>query len=543
MQTIVFVADFFLEQGIGGGAERYNEVLINDLVKSGRCVNKVNSHLLHPHQINEKCYYIVANFMNLSEECKRALKNNRYLIIEHDHKYVSTNDPSKFINMLAPKEHIINQDFFANAEAVCCQSKLHSEVLQKNLLIGNIINLGGNLWSDENLDLLSSLVESPKRRKNAILYSLNKNKGMPYTKKYCEKNNIDYEVIEATDYEAFIKEIAATERLFFFPQWLESFNRVVIECRILGCKITTNKLVGATSEPWFKKYEGVELIHFLKKKKEEIFKVFSSIIDKEPLSFIPPIPLPTVSIITSLYKGGPFIKHFMEEVTSQTIFDKCELLIIDANSPDGEYEVIKQYREKYSNIVYERLDFTPTVQETMNLAIEKSKGDILTLWNIDDSRREDALEVLATNLVIDPAVHLVYADSYQTSKKNEKFNNNSSDGIIYEHSRYTFSKQNMIKCLPGPMPMWKKELNEVGGLFDKSLTFAGDWELWLRCVDKGLKFKKIPEILGLYYFNPSGLSTSKENSTPRLAEEKMLFNKYRHVFGEPMYNKFKGHFQ
>jgi len=543
MQQIVFVADFFLEQGIGGGAERCNEVLIDDFSKNGYAVTKANCHLLRPDQINSNDYYIVANFMNLSEECKVALKKARYLIIEHDHKYVSTNDPSKFVNMLAPFRYIINKDFFANAEAVCCQSKLHSQTLQKNLLINNIVNLGGNLWSDENLDLLESLIDSPKRRKNAIMYSLNKNKGMFYTQEYCKKNHVDFETIKATEYETFIKELAATERLFFFPQWLESFNRVVIEARILGCKLTTNKLIGATSEPWFRKYEGLPLIGFLREKKKEIFNVYTSIINKEPVTFIPHIPLPTISIITSLYKGGKFIEHFMEEVTNQTIFSQCELLILDANSPDNEYDVIKKYCERYPNIVYQRLADTPSVQQTMNLAIEQAKGEILTLWNVDDSRRIDALEVLAKHLVVDPTVHLVYADCYQTSKINESFKNNSGSGILYEHSRCDFSKENMIKCLPGPMPMWKKELNEACGLFDKALTFAGDWELWLRCVSAGLKFKKVPEVLGLYYFNPAGLSTSEEYQSQRFTEEKMIFHKYCHLFGQETYNKYKGYFK
>ena len=56
---------------------------------------------------------------------------------------------------------------------------------------------------------------------------------------------------------------------------------------------------------------------------------------------------PKVSIITSLYKGGDFIKGFLDDIVSQTIFDeKCELIIIDANSPDNEKDIILEYQKK-----------------------------------------------------------------------------------------------------------------------------------------------------------------------------------------------------
>ena len=50
-----------------------------------------------------------------------------------------------------------------------------------------------------------------------------------------------------------------------------------------------------------------------------------------------------VTAIASLYSGGAFISRFMENIVSQSIFKShCELIIIDANSPDNEHEVIKE---------------------------------------------------------------------------------------------------------------------------------------------------------------------------------------------------------
>ena len=139
-------------------------------------------------------------------------------------------------------------------------------------------------------------------------------------------------------------------------------------------------------------------------------------------------------------------------------------------------------------------------------------------------------------------ISLVYGDCLQTTVSNETFEKNSSKNQLYEHSLNKFSKENMIKCLPGPMPMWKLEAHKKVGLFKENYNFANDWDMWLRMVDSGLKFKKISCTLGLYYFNPDGISTSVKNFKNKIREETELFLKFKHIFGERNFNKYKNHF-
>ena len=63
--------------------------------------------------------------MNLSEVSKKIIMSKKYIILEHDHKYVTTNDPSKFVNMIAPSRFIINKIF------VPMFSKLYEEYDKK----------------------------------------------------------------------------------------------------------------------------------------------------------------------------------------------------------------------------------------------------------------------------------------------------------------------------------------------------------------------------------------------------------------------------
>jgi hypothetical protein len=542
---IVFISDFYLEQGINGGAEICNNELLNHIKKKHDLI-KFNSREISYNDIieNKDNFFIVSNFMFLEDKIKNCLLNLKYVIYEHDHKYVSTNDPSKFVDMLVPQKYLINKEFYKNAIAVLCQSKIHSEVLRKNLLIDNIINLGGNLWSENNLNLLESKLNVEKNIKNSILVSQNKNKGTAQAIEYCKKNNIDFYGIHQADYNEFIDKLSKTENLYFFPQWLESFNRVSVEAKILGCKIITNKLIGAASENWFKLYTGKELINFLKEKNNKIIKVFTDIISNNNYQkyFIEKVKIPKVSLITSLYKSEKYLSHFLEEITKQTVFDSCELIIVNCDNNSNVDNLIKSYCKKFKNIKLIKSEKFLNVHESANLAIKNSTGEFLCFANVDDIKAYNSIEILSKSLFFDSNVDLVYGDCFQTNKINDFFYENLENKNLYEHSLYDFHKNNMIKCLPGPMPMWRKNLHDKYGYFDENLKYAGDWDFWLRCVEGGSKFKKIYEVIGLYYQNPEGLSTKLENAVEKKKEERYIFNKYRNVFSDIVYKNYERYF-
>lgn len=49
------------------------------------------------------------------------------------------------------------------------------------------------------------------------------------------------------------------------------------------------------------------------------------------------------------------------------------------------------------------------------------------------------------------------------------------------------------------------------GYFDTSYRSAGDWQMLIRAVGFGCTFKKLDEVLGVFYLNQDGLSHSEDN--------------------------------
>ena len=108
----VLIADFFANEILGGG-EINNEELVFILKDTGHEVKCINSRFVSPSFLEEHsaCNFIIANFVQLSEESKKALLKNKYIIYEHDHKYLIDRNPALFDNFLAPKEAIVNYEF------------------------------------------------------------------------------------------------------------------------------------------------------------------------------------------------------------------------------------------------------------------------------------------------------------------------------------------------------------------------------------------------------------------------------------------------
>lgn len=269
MSKILFIADYFSDQIVGGG-ELNNDVLINKIRLLGHSVKSINSHLVKPINLIDSKNIIVSNFANLSEENKKTLiQNKKYIIYEHDHKYLPNRNPGIYANYIAPKQNIINREFYKNAKIVLCQSKFHADIVRKNLELDNIVSLGGNLWSDNHLNLLEEICKNPYRQsKHAIMLSNTDHKNTYGAINFCEAMNLEYDLIQPSEPSIFLRELGSRSTLVFMPKTPETLSRVVVEARMMGMGTKTTNNIGAIHEPWFSKkgFDLIEYMYFLRNK-------------------------------------------------------------------------------------------------------------------------------------------------------------------------------------------------------------------------------------------------------------------------------------
>lgn len=243
--------------------------------------------------------------------------------------------------------------------------------------------------------------------------------------------------------------------------------------------------------------------------------------------------MPRVSIITSLFKGTEFLQGFMEDIVQQTIFDQCELIIINAASPEREQEeiILAPFLKQYNNIRYFQLDHDPGLFGVWNYGIQLARAPYLTNANIDDRLKFDCYEVHTAYLDEHPEIDLVYSGCYMTSVANETFYNNSSQGKVVWHSMQPFDRiKQLYKWIPyvNNHPMWRKTMHERYGLFNTSYKATGGMEFWVRATLCGnAQYTLIPEIYSLYYYNPTGIST-RPDSLDKI-EKKRVIETFTHL--------------
>jgi glycosyltransferase involved in cell wall biosynthesis len=275
------------------------------------------------------------------------------------------------------------------------------------------------------------------------------------------------------------------------------------DARIVGAGLDTSRFLRLGTEDWVTVSEWRERLD----RAEPVPRATQS---RFPLR--PRTQEVEVSVICSLWRGGNFIERYLDNITSQTIFeDRCELIVIDAASDQGEGEVVRRYQERFpGRIVYHRMPYRAGIYVAWNVGVGLARGRFLTNANLDDLRRQDSLEQQATALDALPYVDLGYQDHVYSADDSVDFERAAHAGVVSDLPHVT--PHVMLKTNPPHNgPMWRADLHDRIGLFDEGYRTAGDYEFWLRAVSQGATFYKLNDPTVLYYFNPEGLSTARNS--------------------------------
>ena len=187
-----------------------------------------------------------------------------------------------------------------------------------------------------------------------------------------------------------------------------------------------------------------------------------------------------VSAIIPLHNGKKFIYECINSLLTQTKV-LHEILIVDDFSTDDGVEFVNKLLAK-QQIKYRIISNQSNHGSAFsrNLAIRKAKGDFLLFMDQDD-----------------------YLDPNFNKEVNQHINNTSSQRIDGLHTSYIIIDENKQKTtevccckisskeflghqfvrnriLSNSGTLVKKSIIEESGLYDESLKFSQDWDLWLR---------------------------------------------------------------
>ena len=216
---------------------------------------------------------------------------------------------------------------------------------------------------------------------------------------------------------------------------------------------------------------------------------------------------PLVSVLMSTFNNEKTLERAIDSVLNQS-YKNIEFLICN----DGSTDNTKQILDKYSNL-YAQIEIINNVNnvgltKSLNLLINKSKGDFIARQDADDysdpARIEEQLKHCSDN-----KFQAVFTRSYNLNK------NSSMQNISYLIP-YKLLVKFRNPFVHGTMLINSKIIKTLGG-YDEDFYFAQDYKLYRDLIDNGIKIKKERKIL--YYLN-----TKNNISNLRKKEQKYYAN-------------------
>ncbi|HQH29579.1 MAG TPA: glycosyltransferase family A protein, partial [Spirochaetota bacterium] len=196
-----------------------------------------------------------------------------------------------------------------------------------------------------------------------------------------------------------------------------------------------------------------------------------------------------VSVVMPVYNRCAEMKKALDSLTSQT-FKNFELIIIDDGSTDNISETLTMYQNTL-NIKYTRVEHTGNLAFLRNLSISMSSGKYIAILDSDDWCHPDRLHIqhkyLENNKDVD-----VLATWVHIINECEKINSHFLEML---YNMKNDRSDIIIKCLNdgccicnSTVMIRRNKFNELGG-YDEKMIICEDFNLWLRALLKGFKFK------------------------------------------------------
>ena len=212
-----------------------------------------------------------------------------------------------------------------------------------------------------------------------------------------------------------------------------------------------------------------------------------------------------VSTITPSYKSEKYLKGFLKNVKQQT-HNNLEIILDHKEPTENEINIVKKFNSKNNNIKHLIVDKVYPIGPSMNKCIENSTGEYLCIWNVDDLRTPNSIEVMAKALDEKKDVDIVIGKYIIVNKFKSK------KGNIIDESKRSHSEF-LRGMLLGPFFMFRKSLLSKIGKFDEQFFSGSDYDLAMRLVRAGNYFC-LDETIGYYLNEGKGLSTKPDSLQP-----------------------------
>ncbi|GGG12485.1 glycosyltransferase [Pontibacter amylolyticus] len=204
-----------------------------------------------------------------------------------------------------------------------------------------------------------------------------------------------------------------------------------------------------------------------------------------------------VSIITSLFRCEKYLVAFLNHLERISNVEECEIILVHNDPSEAELNILANFRNPGIEIEHIKVTREP-LYSSWNRAIHKSKGEFLTIWNVDDVRLPTAIEDQKVALDNNKEAAIVYGDFTVVNEYG------STTGLRVTAPRFSrYDKSFFRNHHIGPFPMWRRNLHDSIGYFDEQFKLVADLDFQIRSAQK-FQLLKLNKHLGYYLEGTAG---------------------------------------
>jgi glycosyltransferase involved in cell wall biosynthesis len=340
---VVFVADLFAEDYVGG-AELTTQALIDECPLSYMKIRSKDLNIPLLAQGTDK-FWIFGNFAQMNPELIPSIVANlSYSILEYDYKYCRFRSPEKHAQKTGSSCDCHTQfngklvsAFYYGSRGIWWMSEAQKEVYHNmfpflsekdNVVLSSVFSkntLG-------TIKMLRQHVNSSQepRTKWIVLGSDSWVKGAQAAQKWCIDNQKDHNVVWGISYDEMLATLAAAEGFVYLPAGADTCPRMVIEAKLLGCKLHMNDNVQHKNEAWFDTDDVDSIFDYLYSAPNTFWNGIKKMMDYKP----------TISGYTTVYNADSQKYPFVESIKSMLEFCS-EVCVVDGGSSDGTWEKLQ----------------------------------------------------------------------------------------------------------------------------------------------------------------------------------------------------------
>ena len=211
--------------------------------------------------------------------------------------------------------------------------------------------------------------------------------------------------------------------------------------------------------------------------------------------------VPCVSVIIPTYNCADYIRQTVDGVLAQT-HPSVELIVIDDGSTDGTPALVAAYGDRVKLVQQANAG----VCAARNHGLRIARGEFVCLLDHDDYWYPDKLATQVAAMQAQPQAGVVFSNFllWQRPREDAPFPDPSTidratlgSGIDPEFSGWIYH-QFLLDCwMLTSSAMFRAVVFADCGVFDESLPYSEDWELWLR-IARRYQFIKLREPTTLY---------------------------------------------